>query len=297
MKTTHNLSVLMVVILQIGLSGGAYAQKVEPASQQKELQEAMEMLKQQGMDPEQLKQLENQLKGIQAVEQERKENQEKAIHEKERQEAIAKEKQRIQQTQSVTAEAGKMNIRIGDEHAQLDVESCTTSPQRDGNLLVLAEVFASGMFRGSPALIKLSKSHPVGNPDTQFQQMDIWLAERTVDEKGMGVEQILAKRNQETESWYNLEQQRIMQELQLDDDMSLDQMNEQMNSQQEAMSALTKEAEARRLKYAISYGEVDISGDILKFESPQLSPTNRGKIPDAFFDIESAQLYAVASCE
>ncbi len=297
MKTTLNLSALSVMILLIGLSGSAYAENGEAESQQQELQEALEMLKQQGMDEEQLKQLENQLKGIQSVEQEHKENQEKAIHEKERQEAIAKEKQRIQQTQSVTAEAGKMNIGIGGEHVQLDVESCMVSPQRDGNLLVLAEVFASGTFRGSPALIKLSKSHPVGNPNAQFQQMDIWLTARAVDEKGMNVEKIPAKRNQEIEAWYNAEQQRIMQESQFDDDMSMDQMNAQMNAQQEALSALTKEAEERRLKHAIAHGEVTINEGILKFESARLSPTNSGKIPDAFFDIENTQLYAVASCE
>ena len=297
MKITRNLSVSMLAILLMGLSGGAYAERGDPASQQQELQEALEMLKQQGMDAEQLKQLENQLKGFQSVEQERKENQERAIREKKQKEAIAKENQRIQQTQSVTAEAGKMNIGIGDERVQLDVEFCSTSPQRTGNLLVLAKVFASGTFRGSPALVRLSKSHPVGSPNSQFQQMEFWLTERAVDEKGMDVEQILVKRNQEYEAWYNPEQQRIMQELQLDDDMSMDQINAQMNAQQEALNVLAKEAKARQLKRAISHGEVNINGGILKFESPRLSPTNSGKIPDAFFDIENAQLYAVASCE
>ncbi len=128
MKITRNLSISMLVILLTGLSGDAYAQRGDPASQQKELQEAMEMLKQQGMDPEQLKQLEHQLKSIQSMEQKRNENQEKAIQEKKQKEAIAKEKQRIQQIQSVRAEAGKMNIGIGDERVQLDVEFCSTSP-------------------------------------------------------------------------------------------------------------------------------------------------------------------------
>lgn len=297
MKIIRNLSVSMVVILLTGLCGSAYAQTSDPASQQKQLQETMEMLKQQGMDPEQLKQLEQQLKTFQSMEQTRNENQEKAIQEKKQEEAIAKEEQRMQQIQSVTAEAGKINIGIGDERVQLDVESCSTSPQRTGNLLVLAKVFASGTFRGSPALVKLSKSHPVGNPNAQFQQMEFWLTERTSDETGMDVEQILAKRNQDFEAWYNAEQQQIMQEFQVDDDMSLDQMNAQMNAQQEAMSMLTKQAESRRLQRAISHGEVNVDGDILRFESPRLSPTNSGKIPDAFFDIENAQLYAVASCK
>lgn len=297
MKIKRNLLVSMLAVLLIGLSGGVYAQSNDAASQQQELQETLEMLKQQGMDEEQLKQLEKQMKAFQSVEQERKENQEKAIREKKQEEAIAKEKQHIQQTQSVKAEAGKINIGIGDEYVQLDVEFCSTSPQRTGNLFVLAKVLASGTFRGSPALSKLSKSHPVGSPNAQFQQMEFWLTERADDEKGMDVEQILAKRKQEYDAWYISEQQQITQEFQVDDDMSLDQMNAQINAQQEAMSVLRKQADAKRLQRAISHGEININDGVIKFESPRLSATNSGKIPDAFFDIENAQLYAVVSCE
>ena len=64
MKVALNLLIPMVVAGLISLEGGVHAERSDAASQQQELQQMMDMLKNSGMDPKQMKQMENMLGGM-----------------------------------------------------------------------------------------------------------------------------------------------------------------------------------------------------------------------------------------
>ena len=63
MKITRNLSVPMVVVFLLGLAGSVHAERGDATSQQQQLNQILEMMKKQGMDPKTQKQVENMMKG------------------------------------------------------------------------------------------------------------------------------------------------------------------------------------------------------------------------------------------
>jgi hypothetical protein len=123
MKITRNLSVSMVLILLMGLSGGAYAQRGDPASQQKELQEAMEMMKKQGMDAETQKQMEVIFKNMseQATDQQ-----------------SAKLKREQQEFKEETAGHGTAQVEVEGKQYELMMTECKITDQKTGRFTISA---------------------------------------------------------------------------------------------------------------------------------------------------------------
>jgi len=285
MKITH-----FVVLLLICLCTAASAQS------ETELEMAIDMLREQGMDPEQLKQMENQLKQLQKLEQQQQQNKADASNEKKRRAEQAQQNQKLTLEKNVVPEAGLLNLGIGDENFSLDIRSCSTTTQDADGLQQLAQVVATGEFRGAASVITITKSHPTGNPKRLFEEMYVRLMTFQDDEKTLSVDDVLRKRERERLAWYAPAQKEILNGYPVDDDMSLDELNAQMQAQQDAMSALDEKSTNQEIKYAMARGPVSISGKDLSFRSKQLFPSNSGKVPDAFFDLEDAQIYAIARC-
>jgi hypothetical protein len=54
---------------------------------------------------------------------------------------------------------------------------------RTGNLMVEFGLSATGTFRGQPAIIFLSKSHPAGDQPGYFERMEILLGELSEEQR------------------------------------------------------------------------------------------------------------------
>jgi hypothetical protein len=78
--------------------------------------------------------------------------------------------------------ANVMTLEMGKETNTFQAGHCSTKEYRDGNLIVQFEATATGMFRGRPAIILISKSHPAESMQT-FQNMDLLLGEFTPEQR------------------------------------------------------------------------------------------------------------------
>ena len=76
------------------------------------------------------------------------------------------------------ASVNTLILQMGEEAHMFQAGRCSTQEYRTGNLIVQFEATAAGTFRGRPAIVLLSKSHPVKSKQT-FHNMDVLLGELT----------------------------------------------------------------------------------------------------------------------
>jgi hypothetical protein len=160
----------------------------------------------------------------------------------------------------------------------------------------LAWVEAEGEFRGAPVTATLSKSHPAGTPSHTFDQLQIWVLTRESDELALNNDELIAKRQREYDAWYSPRQAEIMASYQVTDDMSLDELNATMAAQQSALDSLEDQGREREVHYALLNGPVNIENGVASLLASNLGWSGRGKIPDAFFDLDGVPIYSVAQC-
>lgn len=196
---------------------------------------------------------------------------------------------------SVIAEQGKLNIGIADETHSLDIKQCSVSPVKQGELEVLAEVYASGLFRNTPAVVHIMKSN---TPNGQFQTMEIRLLELQEDEQALSFYELKRKRDEEHAAWYNPKVMEIQSSLQVTNDMSIDEITEQMNKQSEASDALQQESEQRQAPYSLDHGNIEISDGVVSYQSDAgIVGTNRASAAHkAFLNLENQPISVVAKC-
>ncbi len=78
--------------------------------------------------------------------------------------------------------ANVLTFQLGNETHTFHAGHCLTKEYRTGNLMVQFEATATGKFRGRPAILLTSKSHPFESQQT-FQNMDLLLGELTPEER------------------------------------------------------------------------------------------------------------------
>ena len=123
MKITRNLSVPMVVVFLLGLAGGVHAERGDAASQQQELQKALEMMKKQGMDAKTQKQMENMFKNM---------------SEMGAKQQAAKLKKEQQKFEAATAGHGTAQVELAGKLYELKVIKCVVRERSRGLLSIHA---------------------------------------------------------------------------------------------------------------------------------------------------------------
>ncbi len=76
-----------------------------------------------------------------------------------------------------------LTLSLGKEIYTFQIGYCSTEAYRTGNLMVEFDVTAMGTFRGSPAILFLSKSHPVGSQGRDFEELELLLGELTAEQR------------------------------------------------------------------------------------------------------------------
>lgn len=196
---------------------------------------------------------------------------------------------------SVIAEQGKLNIGIADETHSLDIKQCSASTTKQGQLEIFAEVYASGLFRNTPAVVHIMKSN---TPNGPFQTMEIRLLELQDDEQTLSFNELKRKRDYEYNAWYNPKVMEIQSSVKITDDMSIEEINEQMNQQSEAYDALNEEAEKRQTLYSLDHGNIEIGDGVVSYQSDAgIVGTNRASATHkAFLNLENQLISVVAKC-
>ncbi len=282
---------MLVINILIALSSITVVNAADTSAE--ELEQAMKMLEQQGMTPEQVELLKSQLESYQQLEATQKKNAEIAEEQQEQQRQQIKDKQADAIADEMFAEPGVLRMGLGDQLFSFTIKQCNANKSQRGQLVTYAEVYATGYFRYTPAVVYLSKAE---TPAALFQTMDLLLIDLSDDEQVLGFNELIKKRDDEFQAWHTPKALEIQNSLQITDDMSIEEMNQAMNKQSEAYDALELEADARRISKTLVHGTVEVSDGIIFFTAPGISYTSSGRTPDAFSDLENLQVQAITKC-
>ena len=263
---------------------------------QDEIDEALEILKQQGMSDDEVKTMRDVLGPLMEAEANAKKQKEARTATAAEDRKAANREAIGKLSSNVAAETGKLNVGIKGEVFSLTTRRCSIAAERTDNLMRQIWVEAVGTFREVPALMILSKSHPVGVPGNVFEHLEIWLSDIAPDESKLDIRDIVQKRQTEFDAWHAQRINAVMSDYPITDDMSLDELNARMQAQQEAMDSIDEEADSLRIPYAVARGAVKNEDGKISLLTSNVGWRGKGRTPDAFFDLEGHQLYVVAQC-
>ncbi len=178
-----------------------------------------------------------------------------------------------------------LTLRLGEESYPFDAGYCSTEVQNAGNLVVEADVTATGEFRGRPAIIFLSKSHPTGS-DRQFTHMELLLGQLSSDQR------ILPSRNVQKQLGERVEvyQQEAMAAVQkkyppeIFKSVPPEKLPEILEAQVREMDAVQAQADTMQFPSARSHGTITIQEQSIVFRGPKFH-TNDAQEAEEFQEL------------
>lgn len=193
---------------------------------------------------------------------------------------------------------GQLIVHLGDQRLAFELGRCLTEPYRTGNLIVEAEVTATGTFNGEPVAIFMQRSHPApemgGNQ--LFQHLDLWLVELSDEQKNQSQFEIDAAIQKEFSEWYGAELQAVQERYKIEDSMPADEKFAAMEQQMQASDALQDEADLRQVAKLRSHGSVVVEGGgQIRHTSDRALRYVNSPVPAPFAGLNH-EVSAVAAC-
>ena len=205
--------------------------------------------------------------------------------------------------------ANVLTLEMGKERHTFEAGLCSTKEYRTGNLIVEFESTATGMFRGRPAIVLISKSHPAESKQS-FQNMDLLLGELTLEQRLLSPLNV-AQQLQDTVSAY-LKKETVAVGKVRDKEMAAfekkygnapkgnvkewsDAFNKLMDRQGKAMDKVQAHAKSMRYPKGRSFGAITVKGQEIHFGGSKLSTQDASRAPE-FQDLpEKTELWVTCS--
>ena len=207
------------------------------------------------------------------------------------------------------ADVNVLTLQIGKEAHTFEAGRCSTQEYRTGNLIVEFEATATGTFRGRPAIILLSKSHPAESTGAKqtFQNMDLLLGELTPEQTILSPLKVAEQLRNKAQEFSNKENASIQKKYkekmkafqkQFDTEMPalkkqyggnipqdkmtelMDPMNKLMDAQNKEMDEVREQVKAMRYPKSRSFGAITVKGQEVHFGGSKLSPTHNREAPE-----------------
>lgn len=178
-------------------------------------------------------------------------------------------------------EANVLTFKLGDESYEFEAGLCSTKKYRTGNLMVVFEATATGSFRGRPAVILLSKSHPVGQTK-MFDNMSLLLTELTPEQRQLAP----LKVRQQLDKVINDYQTQAIQEHQKKYDKDFyesvapEKLLEVMNQTSTELDVIMDKAKAMKYPAARGHGAITIKGKEVLFRSARKLASGNSNVPE-----------------
>ena len=179
----------------------------------------------------------------------------------------------------------QLTLQLGAESHPFQIGYCSTKEYRTGNLMVEFDATASGTFRGRPAVVLLSKSHPVGGQSGRFEEMTLLLGKLTKEQRvrppwkiNHELDEVVSvfskKAHQTIKEEYDREMAVIQEQYGKDippEKMSeaMDAMNKANDAYGKKMDTIQDQVKARRFPEARSHGKVTLNGKEGLFRGPK----------------------------
>ena len=195
--------------------------------------------------------------------------------------------------------ANVLTFQLGQETHNFQAGHCSTEEYRDGNLIVQFEATATGKFRGRPAILLMTKSHPHASTGAKqtFQHIDLLLGELTAEERILPPLEVAALLQKKVNTFSNTqnaalkkkyEPQMAAYQEQFDKEMPalkkkygkiipqdkmaalMDPFNKLSNAQSKEMSQVSEQVKAMRYPSARSNGPFTVTGQAVHYGGSKL---------------------------
>ena len=199
-----------------------------------------------------------------------------------------------------------LTLQMGKEAHTFEAGLCSTKEYRTGNLIVEFEATATGMFRGRPAMVLLSKSHPAESKGS-FQNMDVLLGELTSEQRLLSPLKVQEQLRKKTGIFANTQRAAIKKKYdpkmaayqeKFDTEMPalkekygkqippdkmkelMDPFNKLSDAQSKEMNEVSKQVKAMRYPAARSFGTITVTGQEIHFGGSKLSTSDATRAPE-----------------
>lgn len=190
---------------------------------------------------------------------------------------------------------GEIKLQVGQEVSAFKLTHCVTSEYRTGNLVVQFSATGVGIFRDRPAVVFISKSHPVGL-NRSFEELELWLGELNSEQVAMAPWDVIHDIEQHNASWYRAEAEEIQQRYpqQRFASLPVDEQLQVIDQQQRELNRLSSAMKERRLPRTKSFGRAWAEETKIVFHGATL--TQLGQDSVAEFESLGDEVNATANC-
>ncbi len=180
-----------------------------------------------------------------------------------------------------TAADNVLILRLGKEAYTFEAGYCSTEAKETGNLVMEADVTATGVFRGRPAVILLSKSHPAGS-GRQFTNMELLLGQLTAEQRVLPSGTVQEHLQTQAVTYQQAAMAAVRKKYPPDlfNSTPPEQLPELMESQNQEMDAVKKQAEEMKFPSARSHGTIMVQGLNISFRGPKFHTNDAPRAPE-----------------
>jgi len=176
-----------------------------------------------------------------------------------------------------------LTLALGDESFTFEAGHCSKKEYRTGNLIVEFDAMATGMFRGRPAIILLSKSHAAKEYGGEyFHELDLFLGELSADQRNLPPRQVRGQIQKIGEE-YNIKEMTAIQKKYKEMFKSVppEKIGEVIEAQGKEMDRVTEKVKSMRYPSASSGGgTITVSGPDIHYRGPKLATNDAVRAPE-----------------
>jgi hypothetical protein len=176
-----------------------------------------------------------------------------------------------------------LTLQLGGETFHFDAGHCSTAEYRTGNLIVEFDATATGMFRGRPAIILLSKSHAVVEYGGEyFQNLDLFLGELSADQRSLPPREVERQIQQIGQEYSNKEMAAIQKKYkEMANSVPPEKIGEVIEAQGREMDRVTEKVKTMRYPTATRhYGAITVNGRDIHSRGPKLDTNDAARTPE-----------------
>ncbi len=174
-----------------------------------------------------------------------------------------------------------LTLRLGKETHAFEAGHCSTEARRWGNLVVEADVTATGVFRERPAIIFLSKSHPVGS-DRQFTNMELLLGQLSAERQTLPPGEVQEQLRKRVEAYQREAMAAVQKKYppEMFNSVPPEKLPEVLDAQNREMEKVQEQVDAMRYPSARSPGTIMIQGQDISFRGPKFHTNDVRRAPE-----------------
>ena len=174
-----------------------------------------------------------------------------------------------------------LTFQLGKESYAFETGYCSTEARHTGNLVVEADVTATGVFRGRPAIILLSKSHPAGS-GRQFINMELLLGKLSAKQRTLPSGELQQQLRKQVAAYQEEAMAAVRKKYppEMFNSVPPAKLPEVLEAQNREMGAVQKRADEMKFPSARSQGTITVKEEHITFRGPKFHTNDASRAPE-----------------